>query len=747
MLKLILIGIIGFLNRNFVDGFNRTEYFEMQKEHLEYCEESNHVQLCQKSLFSDKNTICPLDYHVCGKDDTDYLVNIDKTLILNNKYYMTNIVNNQDKCESCSNPEDSIIVIERENNANTKKTKMCNIGNKYLNVGDIFKMEKCYVCSCQVNSVKCDNICTYRNPNLLMMNNNLNNCLNWNQEMTISCGSLMNNEESANRNIGIACCRNQGCKIPFCQTCVNNDEVTQFCTSCKENYYILNGYRRKCNDHSRLNMMCNGFYEVNELNREAKCLKCENGVVENNICVCKEGYFGKTCSYNYNSYYCSSNGIYNVATKTCVCDSLFRGKHCQERNLNMKHEEANICVNGFWKETSNICLCKKGFTGEKCNITKHCVNGELDSMNRCICENGYSGETCEKLGFVTQNNLRTIEENEDECYFGSWDTTLSGCKCYFGYEGTTCNKKICENGELLFQNREKTCICNEKYYGKFCQYNCNHSCNGNGNACNEKQICDCNSGWYGSKCQFIDLTNKTKIILMGKDIDIQKYITSESESLKIQHIQCLEDNCLPFMLKHEKNSMTYRRLDDRNINSNFTILNMTQFEKEGFVIQMYSKNNSKLFYDYNLPISSETLDTNNYFRYVVTTNDENQNMNNNTNNNTINTKNTKNKANMIENHTTLVIGGIIGCALIATVIFSVLRKYSFRQKIVQQREKKKTLERKSINPNLFSHYNQFYTQNSSIRGSNIHSSIEISPEYTKYSANPIMTNRLRDSNV
>ena len=745
MWKYLLIGIITFLQGNNVDAFNKTRFESTIDQHLGYCDKNGMIELCQNSLFEDTGYMCPITYHTCNYNDIDLMQSMNTRTIPENTYYMTNIVNDGNGCKNCENEFQNIILVEKDATQNMNidsdnlKKPACVVDNKYLNVGDTFKIENCYMCSCEKERVKCDNICRYTNLNTPMTVNNENNCLNWKQTQQASCGIIRYiTEKHIEKNIHVACCKNQECRIPMCESCVTYDEYHQECEMCSDNYYTLIGYKRKCNDISRVNRMCNGFYELNEMKRQARCLTCVNGIVENNTCKCQEGYFGKECEFHYNEFYCSSNGNYNVEKKTCNCDEGFHGKYCEKVQM-----KGFACVNGFVKYTDDAnptCLCKKGFSGPSCNIKVACKNGRLNLNNDCMCENGYSGEICDKLGSERIVIQSTVNEDvsSKECHFGNFNDTTTECNCFYGYEGDNCDKEICENGELVFESREKTCECNSDFYGEKCEIDCNLECNGNGNNCNDDRICVCNDGWYGSKCQFIDLVDKEIINIMGKEIKIKLDQMSSVSSMKIQHIECLEENCLPFMLKNTEteNRGSIRQLS--SVSNNYTTMNMSQFRRDGFVIEMYSNNNTYILDDYNLAVSSENLVENNYFRYREL--DEND----------LGYSQTNEDVSIIDdteptNHTTLVMGGIIACVVLAILVFTVLRKNSYRNRVIRQIERNNArVQRQNVNPNIFGHYNQFnQTQNVS----NMNSNIDINPEYTKYSANPIMTNRLSRSPV
>nr|XP_023027505.1 protein cueball-like [Leptinotarsa decemlineata] len=120
------------------------------------------------------------------------------------------------------------------------------------------------------------------------------------------------------------------------------------------------------------------------------------------------------------------------------------------------------CLNGG-ELTANYCLCKRGFTGRRCETSicssYFCLNGDcyLSSGGKplCHCERGFVGERCQK------NSCEGFCLNGGECSVNSSIRNAPTCTCSEGYVGDRCEYdiQICDN---FCQNRKNE-LFSEKY--------------------------------------------------------------------------------------------------------------------------------------------------------------------------------------------------------------------------------------------------------------------------------------------
>jgi WNT inhibitory factor 1 len=117
----------------------------------------------------------------------------------------------------------------------------------------------------------------------------------------------------------------------------------------------------------------------------------------------------------------------------CSCPTGFQGRHCEGGIC------AEKCLNGGKCIQKDTCECPKGFFGLRCEFSKciiPCLNGgRCRGVNKCRCPSGFKGDHCEIGRHVPKRS--------------------------------TCTKP-CEHGTCM---PDKTCLCDEGWYGRLCHQN------------------------------------------------------------------------------------------------------------------------------------------------------------------------------------------------------------------------------------------------------------------------------------
>ena len=201
---------------------------------------------------------------------------------------------------------------------------------------------------------------------------------------------------------------------------------------------------------------------------------------------------------------CFHNGTCQLVNgqPQCLCsDSMYMGRQCeQDKCLSI------FCRNGGYGHRMDgrcVCVCEKGFTGEKCENTLseylpciNCDNGGicriLNGTKVCQCSPEFAGPTC---------NIRV-------------PTGFSPCKQLVCQNGGVCQTLRSNSGKYFAQ-----CICDERFSGEYCQSinRCYKHCL-NGGTCfsdGSSVRCHCTPGWTGGRCalNFGDNGKHFKIIL------------------------------------------------------------------------------------------------------------------------------------------------------------------------------------------------------------------------------------------
>jgi hypothetical protein len=125
---------------------------------------------------------------------------------------------------------------------------------------------------------------------------------------------------------------------------------------------------------------------------------------------------------------------------------------CQSNPCNFSNSECLILQND---PTKYVCLCKSGYTGEKCSIEEPYCTNNYCQLN-ALCKPGYTGTTAgahlpfcvcplnvygTRCGLVYSQCWSNPCHNNGSCYPDLVDLTKVGCKCSKDYEGANCNSK------------------------------------------------------------------------------------------------------------------------------------------------------------------------------------------------------------------------------------------------------------------------------------------------------------------
>ncbi|XP_022791598.1 neurogenic locus notch homolog protein 2-like isoform X2 [Stylophora pistillata] len=230
----------------------------------------------------------------------------------------------------------------------------------------------------------------------------------------------------------------------------------------------------------------------------------------NSYNACKGGTF--SCSIFNKTTGLPCDDVTNIALSKGFVTECSEGQNCSQA-VDLCY--LNPCVNGNC--TSSIdgihCLCKTGFTGDKCDKRDFCqpdpcFKGKCHNTAsgfQCECSKGYTGLTCTHLKTRCKINLC----KHGDCYIET-NGKLS-CGCYHGYQGPRCENVVdhckrdtCKNGLCINTRIGFQCLCRRGFSGKRCHINdpCVPSLCVNGN-CSTKSDgyhCVCHQGYRGRHC-------------------------------------------------------------------------------------------------------------------------------------------------------------------------------------------------------------------------------------------------------
>lgn len=249
------------------------------------------------------------------------------------------------------------------------------------------------------------------------------------------------------------------------------------------------------------------------------------------------------------SFDCGKNGICNLLTGSCVCNSGWSGPDClicDEKFYGPTCQSCPYCNDDKFVEAWNHGYCNDGLNGDgsciclgvwlgdscefcpdgyynyfdrTCRICPKCVNGSCDqSSGNCICNSGWSGTLCSSCadGFFGPNCLPCPDcGNHGDCVNGD-------CVCDPHWIGTTCNE--CSQGYFLPNCTacpdcgehgdciNGDCVCEYGWSGPLCDH-CNPdeevcdvcNCGPNGKCIDPVSgKCECKLGWALPNCTSCD---------------------------------------------------------------------------------------------------------------------------------------------------------------------------------------------------------------------------------------------------
>ena len=203
------------------------------------------------------------------------------------------------------------------------------------------------------------------------------------------------------------------------------------------------------------------------------------------MCECDPCFGGETCQS-----ICSERGECvedSEGNKFCDCGTEgYRGERCEIQGcpgIKVDCSGNGTCLPDEW-----TCLCNSGFTGRGCNeldCLKNCSNNgvctyEMDSgLVFCDCHEGYFDQACDY-----------------QCYNGTVNEETDVCDCDPCYSGYECDLECSNRGSC----DEEACVCQVGYKGDYCETEgCYLDCSGRGSCVNK--VCVCSTGWIGDGCE------------------------------------------------------------------------------------------------------------------------------------------------------------------------------------------------------------------------------------------------------
>ena len=401
-----------------VDNCGEGYYLEVDT--CKKCSDEN-CKICTNSTSCDecKVSFSLLNNTTCVKECPEKMVSINKECEFCGDNCLKCSNTDKDKCYTCEAP----YVLHNDN-----CLESCPEG--YVELAS--KPGVCTECT-DPNCIKCskndNNICEVCDSKYLL--NHLGACVT-----TCSDGYTAQESKCA------------PCNVDECLDCEGNVET---CLTCKPPKNNLNGY---CLDECPETMYAKNY----------ECKLCDNcPVCENETGLCKECYIG----YFLTSFgTCKTNCVEGKVRvgdecvpcsvqdcKSCPANDVGTCKECKENKKLYNNVCYDVCPEGTFESTNNICLdcsqdCKICENENKCTI---CNIGKVLQGNVCknVCDIGFVDVNgiCEEC--TNSNNCARCNPNQkDQCvkckdtFFLKGTTCVVDCGEGYYVDGTTC--KACE---------------------------------------------------------------------------------------------------------------------------------------------------------------------------------------------------------------------------------------------------------------------------------------------------------------
>ncbi|VDL61324.1 unnamed protein product [Hymenolepis diminuta] len=249
------------------------------------------------------------------------------------------------------------------------------------------------------------------------------------------------------------------------------------------------------------------------------------GECQSDVCVCKEGFTGKSCEKDIDeclegTHGCEHNCINTHGSYNCTCRdgyqvSLYDPKRCEPVRCDPDCIPGQgVCMNG-------VCKCHEGFTGESCAEDINECELRIDGCDH-ICINQFGSYECAcNPGYdLSLKDSRTCVPGDclANCVPGKGDCDIYGrCICRPGYEGPYCQHEadVCSSGHhqcehicVSLPGKKHLCRCYPGYIvdpkdpNRCIVYGCEPPCEiGQGLCDYESKKCVCESGFMGDRCE------------------------------------------------------------------------------------------------------------------------------------------------------------------------------------------------------------------------------------------------------
>ena len=278
-----------------------------------------------------------------------------------------------------------------------------------------------------------------------------------------------------------------------------------------------------------LTVPCSGPVTEDNYNEKVDAKHCAYGGIGTTFCLTEDpsvkalaqsGACGNTVPGGGTKYRLTSgNYAGQRMAGACACPCTLR-YDCNGNPDNLQHGNA-ISVSGTRDrprdEGGCRCVCRPGFGGEHCELTRaHCSNnGNPQQDGSCECDAGWEGDNCSTESrrpctradcnnHGTPTNLGPVADPND-----------CTCRCDAGWEGTHCSTESrhtclpadCNNHgnpdpdpQVVDNPSDCTCRCNQGFAGDQCQFSDAVTCHGHGTV-NNRGECTCQAGWDEPDCR------------------------------------------------------------------------------------------------------------------------------------------------------------------------------------------------------------------------------------------------------